>query len=474
MKRGACIALALAVSWAAWPTTAGPPRKLVLDPRFGEGGIATMTWPLSGAQPWSRVEAYATRQLDGRWATALFQADGATNVVNVAWFEPNGRPTPAQPGAGAYTPMGLPFPNVTFAGLVRASDGGLSYGGSFPFNGNADDIDFLLRRGNADGSFGYAGCTGGFQRSYGFDLNTTRPDDYAYAHIAGVGGTELLGGQAFSGGDETRAAILRLRFDCVLDATFGTQGKLVLDFNPFLVGAPPRRSRVRSLAIDRSARILVGGGVTYSTSATGNGACVVARLLGNGDRDGSFGRNGAIYLDSPTTTPGNWVCDVRGLVEQPDGRIVLLVEGILYTSSGPYSGWAFMRLLPDGSGDASLTGFTSALVGDGRLLSRSLARLVDGTLAVAPTKVPTAGGGTTGRIQLVTTSGDFLSLPEWDNDLPLQSGPNGVAALIVHGIHAEPDGGMTVVASSGPDTQRFHAIHLLRYVADRVFLGVFD
>lgn len=474
MKRGACIALALAVSWAAWPATAGPPRKLVLDPRFGEGGIATMTWPLSGAQPWTQVEAYATRQLDGRWATALFQSDGATNVVDVAWFEPNGRPTPAQPGAGAYTPMGLPFPNVTFAGIVRANDGGLSYGGSFPFNGNPDDIDFLVRRGNADGSFGYAGCSGGFQRSYGFDLNTTRPDDYAYAHIAGLAGTELLGGQAFSGGDETRGAVLRVLSDCTQDPSFGTQGKLVLDFNPFLVGAPPRRSRVRSLAIDRSARILVGGGVTYSTSATGNGACVVARLLGNGNRDGSFGNGGAVYLDNMTWSSGNWVCDVRNVVEQTDGRIVVLAEWTLYQSDEQPHGWSILRLLPDGRADPSFEAFTTAPTIGARERVRGLAVLDDGSIAFGTTTVFAAQGVTSRSLHILTPSGVFLPRSEWDRSEPVMIGPDGFRATMIHGIHVEPGGGMTAVVSSGPDSQRFHAIHLIRYVADRVFLGVFD
>ncbi len=470
--RGAIFALALVLC--------GNPlaQTFVLDPGFGSNGVATYEWPISNGYQWDAVDAWATQLPDGKWAVATQLRAGSDQVAAVNWFEANGQITPASPGAGPYTPFTRSVWNL--AGLVLSTDNSLSLGTSYSVS--SSDIDFMIRRSLSDGSAGYNACNGTFVQQVFFDLAPpSAMNDVMGALTQDSFGRQVMVGTLSTAGGETRIGVARIQPQCGLDSSLNGNGKQVIDPNPYTIFPPARRARANVVTHDPFGRILIGGGVTFGLNNTDDGACIVVRLLGDGQRDPSFGNNGVAYINSFTDTPGNIRCDVRGLARQNDGRIIVNMDWTLTTPQGTSRREYVQRLTDQGTYDPNWlnpcctvgfsnvevrAGGTAVLEGDGvALITHSSLTIQAGVDDAHASLFP-----------LRLSDGAFASGFINTGQLPL-----GQDSVSYHRIVIESPDLFLVVATSGPDLLNHRRAHLLRYrrastipVADPIFRSGFE
>jgi hypothetical protein len=437
-------------------------QTFVLDPYFGDGGVATYEWPASNGYQWNAVDAWAVRMTDGKWAMATQLRDGTSQIAAVNWFDADGHVVPAQPGAGPYTPFTLGLWNL--AGLGIALDNSLTLGTSF--RPGANDIDFRIWRSLVDGSSGYDGCNGGFSQPVSFNLAPPAVDDVMGAFAQDFVGRQVMVGTVASSGGESRIGVARIQPQCGLDTTFNGSGKELIDPNPYTVFPPPRRSRANTVVHDAIGRILIGGGVTFGLNNTDNGACFLVRLFANGQPDvgfGSFGSGGIAYIDNFTQSPGNIRCDVRGLAVQADGRIVVNMDWTLTNAQGTSQREYIQRLNAQGSYDTSwldpccTVGYSNV---DVRAGGAAVLENDSVVLAVISSQTQQAGvDDARGElIALRMSDGQYASGFLASGQLPL-----GLVSTSYHRIVIESADRFLVVATSGPDLVNHRRVHLLRY-----------
>jgi hypothetical protein len=434
-------------------------QTFVLDPYFGTGGIATYEWPAANGYQWDAVDAWAAKQADGKWAVATQLRDGVNQIAAVNWFDANGQITTAEPGAGAYTPYTRSLWNL--AGLVVSTDNSLTLGTSSLANGN---IDWVIRRTLADGTFGYTGCNGTFFQPIAFDLSPpSAVDDIMGAITQDFIGRQVMVGTLTSGAGESRIGIARIQPQCGLDTSLNGTGKQVVDPNPFTIAPPPRRARANTVIQDNIARILVGGGVTFGLSNSADGACIVVRLLSTGQRDPTFGNNGVAYINSFTLTPGNIRCDVRGLAVQGDGRIIVNMDWTLTNAQGTSRREYNQRLTDQGTYDQSwldpccTVGFSNVEVksGGAALMEADAVALIVFSSLTNQVGVDDARGE---LIPLRLSDGSYATGFIVNGQLPL-----GLVSTSYHRVIAESVDSFVVVATSGADLLNHRRVHLLRY-----------
>jgi uncharacterized delta-60 repeat protein len=129
-------------------------------------------------------------------------------------------------------------------------------------------------------------------------------------------------------------AVARFNATGELDQTFGTGGKVTLDF---FSGT----DHAEALEIQPDGRILLAG---FARGATGLTDFALARLNNDGSLDSSFGTGGKV-----TTGLAGAYAQARAMALQPDGSIV--VGGTLSGPVGP--GFAITRYLPNGTFDTT-------------------------------------------------------------------------------------------------------------------------
>jgi uncharacterized delta-60 repeat protein len=115
---------------------------------------------------------------------------------------------------------------------------------------------------------------------------------------------------AIGGGKAERAAVVRLRPDGQLDASFSADG---------MIGPRPSEERV-ALALQPSGRVVVAMRV-------GRGRVLLHRYLVNGRPDRSFGKRGVVRIG---------VVPTNRLLAQPDGHLVTLIEWLCSARSCGY------------------------------------------------------------------------------------------------------------------------------------------
>ena len=157
---------------------------------------------------------------------------------------------------------------------------------------------------------------------YGFAVKV-QPDGKVV--VAGQSGTYPL----------FHAALARYSTDGSLDPTFGTKGRVtaVLD---------PDGDQLTALALQPDGKIVAAGSLIHDNWTT---AFVVARFNADGSLDAEFGIGG-----SAVTLFGDPATEGRGLVLQPDGKIVVVGS----SGAGAYSelnDFAVARYNADGSPD---------------------------------------------------------------------------------------------------------------------------
>ncbi len=169
-----------------------------------------------------------------------------------------------------------------------------------------------------------------------------------------------------------------------LDASFGTQGRVVTRFfNNSQFGYGDRAS-ARALAIQPDGKIVAAGYARVQDTSYG---FAVARYNPDGSPDSSFGSGGKI-----TTRIGGVNDEGYAVALQPDGKIV--VAGTAYIGPSPNSanyGFALARYNPNGSLDTSFDG-------DGKLITDFFDSLDEafGVLVQRDGKIVAAGFATNG------------------------------------------------------------------------------
>ncbi|MEP6510034.1 MAG: hypothetical protein ABJB02_00460 [Dokdonella sp.] len=457
-------------------SSTGLAQTFVLDPYFGSGGIATYDWPVSNGYQWNAIDAWAVRLPDGKWAMAAQLRDGTSQVAAVNWFNANGYVTPAEPGAGPYTPYTFGLWNL--AGMVLSADNSVALGTSF--HASPNDLDFQIRRSLADGSSGYSGCNGGYLQPVSFNLTPPTPDDVMGALTQDFSGRQVMVGTLATSGGESRIGVARIQPQCGLDSTFNGTGKQVIDPNPYTVFPPPRRARANTVLHDSFGRILIGGGVTFGLNNTDDGACIVVRLLSDGQRDGSFGNAGVAYINSFTQASGNIRCDVRGLAVQANGRIVVNMDWTLTNNQGTSQREYIQRLNDNGTFDSSWLD-PCCTVGYSNVDVRSGGAAVlegDGIVLTVMSSLTNQVGVDDADAQLIAlrmSDGGYASGFLAGGQLPL-----GLVSTSYHRIVVDSADSFTVVATSGPDFLSHNRVHLLRYRRastipdDTIFRNGFD
>ncbi|MCF6185651.1 MAG: T9SS type A sorting domain-containing protein, partial [Bacteroidales bacterium] len=157
-------------------------------------------------------------------------------------------------------------------------------------------------------------------------------------------------------------AIVRYNIDGTLDNSFGTNGKVITDFNGEI-------DKGYSVAIQSDGKIIVAG-TSFSDFA-------LVRYDTNGILDNSFGISGKITTD---------ICDStdigKSVAIQSDGKIVVAGKA---TNDSTFSDFAVVRYNSDGTLDATFgsTGKVVITVGDGYDEGNSVAIQSDGKIVVA-------------------------------------------------------------------------------------------
>jgi len=255
---------------------------------------------------------------------------------------------------------------------------------------------------------------GGYS-SIPFDLNFAATD-LSRSCAAQADGKILLAGSATTDDSEQgQIAIARIKTDGLLDPTFDTDGRLVIDLSD--IGIQATLGRAYSMTVDSQGRILVAGSMVLIS----NGATIgfVARILADGWIDPAFAING-FYLEFAMDT------GVTAVGVDPSGRIWLLGRS-LADGTGP---WIFQLLDTAGNptDNRALTfpgyGFETtiptamAFQPDGKVLlggwgrtgspdyfaSMAVARILGSTLNLDPT----FGGGGTGKLVITDFESTYL------------------------------------------------------------------
>ncbi|WP_295823661.1 hypothetical protein, partial [uncultured Deinococcus sp.] len=162
-------------------------------------------------------------------------------------------------------------------------------------------------------------------------------EDYGYAAALQPDGKLILVGSV-KGPTFEDFGVVRFTRDGALDPTFGTGGKVVIDF-------AGDRETARAVAVQRDGKIVVAGG----TRVPGDGErFALLRLNANGSVDTSFGSGGTLT----TAFPGSDGDRADALIIQPDGKIVVGGQASFSTSTTGVD-FALARYLPSGALDTS-------------------------------------------------------------------------------------------------------------------------
>jgi uncharacterized delta-60 repeat protein len=319
------------------------------DTHFGNAGAVVLTFP--GAVYPEAVAATA----DGRIAVAgVGYAEGPGVYWEMVRLRADGRPDVSFSTDG----FAGPVPGEATAIAVDAQDRTLVAGRSY----NGAILWRFTASGAVDPDFGYGGhvdthpvkdswadaiaidaqgriVTAGFTaESDGFLARTTtagrRDTTFAgtgYRVVGGMRGFSSLTIDAAGNvvaptqNSDGRMAIVRVRPDGNLDATFGHDGIATIP----IAGSWSRGSAV---AITPAGDLYVGGIGEITTSFEGPGPfALVAHVFSHGTIDRSFGCNGTAWLrfGLATSSGGNFVYRV-----DLDGRALLVTGVPLYTGSG--------------------------------------------------------------------------------------------------------------------------------------------
>ena len=184
----------------------------------------------------------------------------------------------------------------------------------------------LAQGGTPDSSFGTGGLV----------LTALGTSARAAAVALDASGRAVVVGSVSVTGQNRNFGVARYTPAGALDATFGTGGVVLTDFDG-------DRDDARGVLIQPDGKIVVAG----SRAGAQNGELLLVRFLANGTLDAAFGTSGSVS----TPGPGATTLGAKALVIQPDGRLLTAGEGSVNATAA----FAVARYLP-----GPLTGLAEA------------------------------------------------------------------------------------------------------------------
>ncbi len=233
-----------------------------------------------------------------------------------------------------------------------------------------------------------------------------------------------------------------------LDASFGVGGVI----EPILGLSPGQVASGGAVAIDSQGRIVVVSGLHQ-----GPRSCIVARFLGDGSRDPSFGANGVSLVGVE-----QYMCWHSDLALQADGKIVAV--GTIDGHNDPRA--VLMRYLPDGTLDPSF-GDEGVVLSDPMPLTHAMAVAIDSDQRIVVAQQARPGFDPDDPAYFVTRR----YLP--DGSVDSSFGIGGIAQGAFNNgqdslfdLEIQPDGKIVVVGSAGALDYSFFHFGIVRYTAD--------
>lgn len=292
--------------------------------------------------------------------------------------------------------------------VVAQSDGKIVIAGVTTAANSKTSSDFLVARYNADGSVDTSFGSGGHTAT---DFKGLPDRANAVALQPNTGGKILVAGYATMSNGYADFALARYNANGTLDTTFGNKGKVTTAFSG--------NSRIQSMVVDGSGRILVAG---VSSGGISSGSLTLARYTANGALDTTFGSSGKVITTLQVQG------DQMQMALQTDGRIV-----VASSQSGPTTGSTqFVTARFNSNGTLDTTFGTGGVVtthvgsddnsggvtidGSGRILVAGwetgldpdgVQRNGEYLLRYNPNGTLDAGFGTAGVVYLVNPSGLF-------------------------------------------------------------------
>jgi uncharacterized delta-60 repeat protein len=277
-----------------------------LDPTFGTAGRVRTDF---GGR-FDEALAVAA-QPDGRIVVAGSSSDATGSDMAVARYNRDGTLDPSFEGDGLAL---VDFGSEASARAVALQPDGkivLAGGVAHPVGPGCCVSDFALARmtsaGALDSSF-----DGDGQVVTDLLPGADNGHDAAQAVLVQADGRIVAAGAGVAGGTSVDFAVARYLADGSLDPTFSNDGLVTTDFLGYF-------DEIRELAVDTGGRLVAGG---QSCEFPGNADEVcdfgLVRYTTNGSLDRRFGRQGRVRTD----LGGDVGEGIRGVVVQPDGRIV--------------------------------------------------------------------------------------------------------------------------------------------------------
>lgn len=304
-----------------------------------------------------------------------------------------------------------------FGGVVPSNDGSVAYLQS-SLAGRPSDAAITQARASF-GATGSTSCNGSFQQVYDFSGAGSRDDRVLGSTPAPNAGAYAVG--TFDvGGGEFRAFIARFGANCALDGGFNGSGWRAVD--AFLGIFPPaRRVQFSDVALDVAGRPVAVGSVTYSTTGSGEGNCIIARFNANGSLDGSFDGDGILVFDPPLNFTPTASCEFTDVAIDSQNRIVVLAEvrdaadpTSLETKPGRV---APMRFSADGAQSTTFGAVFEPLFSPGEL-GAGMAVLENGDVVYGVNSLSNSSSGVIVRSRAVARDPTNGSV-RWTRDSPL-------------------------------------------------------
>lgn len=150
-----------------------------------------------------------------------------------------------------------------------------------------------------------------------------------------IDGKIVVAGSCSQGAATKQFCVFRISADGVLDASFGSAGRVLIDI-------ANGDDVANGVAIQGDGKIVVAGTCSSVVGTTSDENFCLARLNGDGSRDPTFGSGGTVV-----TAVGLSRDNARGVVIQPDGNIV--VGG--HCTVGSAGNFCMVRYQPNGALD---------------------------------------------------------------------------------------------------------------------------
>ncbi len=296
-----------------------------LDISFGNNGISSV------CEPYSNTTVRSILQSDGKILTTGFIYDNSTGV-NVSRFNNDGS-IDTSFGNNGFT--NNEFETILLQNVAYNTNGiGIQNDGKIVILlSTYGDTCCTIVRLNTNGSIDTSFNNGVGFHAFSFGTLFT---ERSYCLSIQSDNKILVGGKSCPAA--VCFAIVRLNPNGDFDTSFGTNGKVLLDFNEF-------ESAVKSIIPLPDGKILLGG---YTTSATRK--FTLLKLNNNGSLDNSFGVNGYVIQ---TTYIGNITDILENIAVKSDGKIVVVGKvNAYFVENYPYGG-RILQYYPDGTLDTN-------------------------------------------------------------------------------------------------------------------------